>query len=109
MIKIVILAYLMGTYPMATQQEFQMYGNFSTMEECKKELNLQTRMTGVYDVTHDFVLQTEAKYDWVVAACVDERTGDRGAEIYPTYDYGKPEGVDELLNTLKDATPGLNV
>jgi len=108
MIKIVILAYLMGTTPTQTYQEFTMGHMFNTMEECKQELTMQTRIEGVYDVTHDFVMQTEAQYDWVMAGCVDAQ-GNRGAEIYPIYDYGKPRGVDELLKLLKDSRPGIGV
>ena len=108
MIKIVILAYLMGTVPTQTNQEFTMGQTFATMEQCTQELTLQTRVEGVYDVALDFVIQTQNNYDWVVAGCVDAQ-GNRGAEIYPIYDYGKPQGVDELLELLKDATPGFSV
>ena len=50
MYKILILAYLITQDPIATQQTFQMERTFDTMEECKKELMLQTRDNGTYDV-----------------------------------------------------------
>ena len=41
MYKIFILAYLIGSDPVITQQNFQMEGWYKNMEECKKELHLQ--------------------------------------------------------------------
>ena len=38
MFKILILAYLMGTNPVETQQTFQMELTFNTMSECKANL-----------------------------------------------------------------------
>ena len=51
--KILILAYLIGMDPVATQQTFQMQQTYNTMEDCKKELLLQTRDNGTYDWTKD--------------------------------------------------------
>ena len=77
MIKIIILAYMMNTHPMATAQEFQMGQTFETMEACKNELTLQSRgIPQVYDVTWDFVVQGDFKWDWLVAGCKSDTTGE---------------------------------
>ena len=55
MYKILILAYLITQDPIATQQTFQMQRTFDSMEDCKKELLLQTRDNGTYDVLWEFV------------------------------------------------------
>ena len=41
MFKILILAYLIGTNPVETQQTFQMEETYSTMSECKANLLVQ--------------------------------------------------------------------
>jgi len=38
MYKILILAYLIGSDPIATQQNFEMQGWYKTMDECQTEL-----------------------------------------------------------------------
>ena len=43
MYKLLILAYLITQSPIDTQQTFQMQQTYNTMEDCKKELLLQTR------------------------------------------------------------------
>ncbi|MBB22301.1 MAG: hypothetical protein CMN04_05315 [Roseibacillus sp.] len=109
MIKIVILAYMMNTNPMATAEEFQMGKTFETMEACKRELTLQSRgIPQVYDVTWDFVVQGDFKWDWVIAACVDEQTGEK-FKVFPAYDNGVPEGVEELLKATEEGyVPGID-
>ena len=109
MIKIVILAYLMGTQPIDTYREFQMGLTFDTMEQCKRELTLESRgVPQVYDVTWDFVVQGDFKWDWVLAACVDETSGEK-FKVFPAYDYGKPDGLDELLKTTEEGyLPGVD-
>ena len=50
MYKILVLAYLMGSSPIDTQQTFQMEKTYDTMSECKQELLLETKDNGTYDV-----------------------------------------------------------
>ena len=65
------------------------------MEECKKELLLQTRGNGTYDVLWEFVNDGEFKWDWLVAGCKNDETGEEFT-IEPTYPNGKPEELGGL-------------
>ena len=94
MYKILILAYMIGQSPIETQQTFQMQRTFDTMEDCKKELLLQTRENGTYDVLWEFVVDGNFKWDWLLAGCKNDATGEEFT-IEPTYPLGKP---DELLD-----------
>ena len=94
MYKILILAYLIGQDPLATQKTFTLDKNFESMEKCKKELLLKTKDNNTYDVLYDFVVKNEFKYDWLVAGCKNEKTGEEFI-IRPSYPEGKPE---ELQN-----------
>ena len=96
MYKILILAYLITQSPIETQQTFQMQRTFDTMEDCKKELLLQTRDNGTYDVLWDFVIKGDFKWDWLLAGCKNDDTGEEFT-IEPSYPLGKPqelEGID---------------
>ena len=93
--KILILAYLIGNSPIETQQTFQMKGWYKNMEECKKELLLQ-KPHGRYEVMNEFVIDGEFKWDWLVAGCKSDTTGEE-FKVWPTYPKGKPdelEGID---------------
>tara|TARA_B100000965_G_scaffold297834_1_gene256154 strand:- start:1357 stop:1671 length:315 start_codon:yes stop_codon:yes gene_type:complete len=103
MYKILILAYLITQDPIATQQTFQMEKTFNTMEECKAELTLQTRNNGTYDVLWEFVNDGDFKWDWLLAGCKNDVTGEEFT-IEPSYPLGKPkelEGLDFTDNRLK--------
>ncbi len=94
MYKILILAYLITQDPIATQQTFQMQQTYNTMEDWKKELLLQTRDNGTYDVLWEFVVDGNFKYDWLLAGWKNDLTGEEFT-IEPSYPLGKP---DELLD-----------
>lgn len=96
MYKILIVAYLVTQDPIATQQTFQMQRTFDTMEDCKNELLLQTRDNGTYDVLWEFVNDVDFKYDWLIAGCKNDETGEEFT-VEPSYPKGKPkelQGVD---------------
>jgi len=96
MYKILILAYLITQDPIATQQTFQMQRTFDTMEECKNELTLMDPVKGTYDVLWEFVNDGNFKWDWLMAGCKNDETGEEFV-IEPTYPKGKPkelEGID---------------
>ena len=90
--KILILAYLIGNSPIDTQQTFQMQGWYPTMEACKEEL-LKQKPDGRYEVMNEFVIDGEFKWDWIVAGCKSDTTGEE-FKVYPDYPKGKP---DELI------------
>ena len=94
MYKILILAYLIGQSPIDTQRTFQMEQTFSTMEECKAELLKTDPERKTYDVLWEFVDDMNFKYDWLMAGCKNDETGEE-FQIEPTYPKGKP---DELQN-----------
>ena len=100
MFKILILAYLMGTNPVDTQQTFQMELTFNTMSECKANL-LKQNKDKTYEVMREFVTDTDFKFDWLVAGCTNEETGEKFV-IYPTYPKGKPPELEGLEFDLKD-------
>ena len=94
MYKILILAYLIGQSPIETQQTFQMGQVFNTMKECKAELLKKDPVRDTYDVLWEFVNDMNFKYDWLMAGCKNDETGEE-FQIEPTYPKGKP---DELQN-----------
>ena len=79
----------------ATRATFQMQKTLDTIEECKKELLLQTRGNGTYDVLWEFVNDGEFKWDWLVAGCKNDQTGEEFI-IEPTYPKGKPEELEGI-------------
>jgi hypothetical protein len=96
MYKILILAYLIGQSPIETQQTFQMEKTFDTMEECKQELLLQDPIRETYDVVWEFVNDLDFTYDWLLAGCKNDITGEEFV-IEPSYPKGKPkelQGID---------------
>ena len=98
MFKILILAYLIGQDPVDTQKTFVINYKFETIEECKQELLLKTRDNNTYDVLYDFIVSNDFKYDWLVAGCKNDDTGEEFI-IEPSYPKGKP---DELKGIILD-------
>ena len=76
MYKILILAYLIGQSPIETQQTFQMQQTFNTMEEDKAEILKQDPDRRTYDVLWEFVNDMNFEYDWRMAGCKNEETGE---------------------------------
>ena len=97
MFKILILAYLMGTNPVETQQTFQMELTFNTMSECKANL-LSRNANKTYKVMREFVVDGQFKWDWLAAGCKNDETGEQYI-LEPTYPKGKP---DELIGIELD-------
>ena len=60
MYKILILAYLVGSDPVITQQNFEMEGWFKTMEKCQTEL-LSQHPDQTYRVMREFVEDNDFK------------------------------------------------
>ena len=100
MYKILILAYLIGQDPMTTQQNFEMKGWFKSMEQCQTHL-LEQHPDQTYKVTREFVTDSEFKWDWLVAGCTNEETGEKYM-LYPDYPRGKPKELEGLTFELKD-------
>ena len=96
MFKILILAYLMGQDPVDTQKTFILDNNFETMEECKQELLLKTRDDKTYDVLYGFVVMNNFEYDWLLAGCINDDTGEEFI-IEPTYPKRRPEELDGII------------
>lgn len=95
MYKLLILAYLIGQDPIATQQTFQMDRTFDTMAECKTELLKQDSSRGTYDVMWDFVNDMNFDYDWLAAGCKNDETGEEFI-VEPTYPKGRPDELEGL-------------
>ena len=95
MYKILILAYLIGQDPSSTMQTFQLDKEFATMEDCKKELLLKDTEKGTYDVMWEFVTDGEFKWDWLMAGCKNDITGEEFV-VEPTYPKGKPKELEGL-------------
>ena len=100
MYKILILAYLIGADPVITQQNFEMQGGYKTMQECQANL-LKQHPDQTYEVMREFVEDTNFKWDWLVAGCTNEETGEKFL-VYPTYPKGKPDELEGLEFELKD-------
>ena len=98
MYKILILAYMIGQSPIDTQQTFQMQRTFDTMEECKQELLLKDPVRDTYDVLWEFVNDGVFKWDWLVAGCKNDHTGEE-FRIESTYPKGKPKELEGLSFT----------
>jgi len=49
----------------------------------------------------EFVTDTDFKFDWLVAGCTNEETGEKFV-VYPTYPKGKPDELKGLEFDLKD-------
>lgn len=101
MYKILILAYLVGQDPTTTMTTFEMEKQFSSMEECKKELLIEDPMHGTYEVMREFIEDSDFKFDWLAAGCKNDETGDEYI-LEPAYPKGKPK---ELIGL--EIIPGL--
>ena len=95
MYKILILAYLIGQSPVDTQRTFQMEQTFDTMAECKAELSKKDPVRDTYDVLWEFVNDMNFQYDWLMAGCKNDETGEE-FQIEPSYPKGKPEELQGL-------------
>ena len=95
MYKILILAYLIGQSPVDTQRTFQMEQTFDTMAECKAELLKKDLVRDTYDVLWEFVNDMNFQYDWLMAGCKNDETGEE-FQIEPSYPKGKPEELQGL-------------
>ena len=95
MYKILILAYLIGQSPIETQRTFQMEKTFDTMEECKAELLLKDPVRDTYEVLWEFVNDMNFKYDWLMAGCKNDETGEE-FQIEQSYPKGKPKELEGL-------------
>ena len=100
MFKILILAYLMGTNPVETQQTFQMELTFNTMSECKANL-LSRNDNKTYKVMREFVVDGQFKWDWLAAGCKNDKTGEEFI-IKPFYPLGKPKELEGIEFDLKE-------
>jgi len=99
MIKIIIFAYIMGTLPEDTGKNFRLNRTFETMNECMEVLTenkMYPHLDGVYDITLKFVKKKEFEYDWILAKCKNTKTREEYV-IYPQYDNGIPEGIEEVF------------
>ena len=96
MFKILILAYLIGQDPVDTQKTFILGNNFKTMEECKQELLLNTGFNNTYDVLYNFIVSNDFRYDWLMAGCKNEDTGEEFI-IEPSYPKGKPNELKGII------------
>jgi len=76
---------------------------FDTMQECKAELLLQDPVRETYDVMWEFINDTDFKYDWLLAGCKNEATGEEFI-VQPSYPKGKPKELQGL-----DLIPGLSI
>jgi len=99
MFKILILAYLIGQDPVDTQKTFVLNYKFETIEECKQKLLFKTRDNNTYDVLYDFIVSNDFRYDWLMAGCKNDDTGEEFI-IEPSYPKGKP---DELKGIILDS------
>ena len=100
MYRILILAYLIGNDPIATQQNFEMQGWYKTMDECQTEL-LKQHPDQSFQVMREFVVDNNFKWDWLVAGCTNEETGEKFM-VFPEYPNGKPSELEGLTFELKD-------
>ena len=85
---------MIGHSPIETQQTFQLEGYFKSMSECKANLLLQNP-NGSYEVMNEFVIDGEFKWDWLVAGCKNDQTGEE-FRVEPTYPKGKPKELEGL-------------
>ena len=100
MFKILILAYLMGTNPVETQQTFQMELTFNTMSECKANL-LSQHPDQTYEVMKEFVIDGQFKWDWLAAGCKNDETGETYI-LEPSYPLGKPDELKGVELDIKE-------
>ena len=106
MYTLIILAFMVNTDPVVTQNWFfngtdQGVIIYDDLESCVQDLTEQSYVDGVYDVTYDMINALDFTFDWVIASCVHREEGVH-ATIHPTYDYGVPEVLtDVIIDELK--------
>ncbi len=106
MYTLIILAFMVNTDPVITQNWFfngtdQGVIIYDDLETCVQDLTEQSYVDGVYDVTYDMINALDFTFDWVIAGCVHREEGVH-ATIHPTYDYGVPEVLaDVIIDELK--------
>ena len=106
MYTLIILAFMVNTDPVVTQNWFFNGTNqgviiYDDLESCVQDLTEQSYVDGVYDVTYDMINALDFTFDWVIAGCVHREEGVH-ATIHPTYDYGVPEVLtDVIIDELK--------
>ena len=106
MYTLIILAFMVNTDPVVTQNWFfngtdQGVIIYDDLESCVQDLTEQSYVDGVYDVTYDMINALDFTFDWVIAGCVHREEGVH-ATIHPTYDYGVPEVLtDVIIDELK--------
>ena len=100
MFKILILAYLIGTNPVDTQQTFQMEETYSSMSECKANL-LAQHPDQTYEVMKEFVIDGQFKWDWLAAGCKNDETGETYI-LEPSYPLGKPDELKGVELDIKE-------
>ena len=106
MYTLIILAFMVNTDPVVTQNWFfngtdQGVIIYDDLETCVQDLTEQSYVDGVYDVTYDMINALDFTFDWVIAGCVHREEGVH-ATIHPTYDYGVPEVLaDVIIDELK--------
>ena len=101
MYTLIILAFMVNTDPVVTQNWFfngtdQGVIIYDDLEPGGQDLTEQSYVEGVYDVTYDMINALDFTFDWVIAGCVHREEGVH-ATIHPTYDYGVPEVLDDVI------------
>ena len=89
---------MIGHSPMDTQQHFQMEKTFDTMKECKEHL-LEQKPDGRFEVMNEFVVDMQFKWDWLVAGCKNDETGEKFL-VLPDYPKGKPKELEGFVLDL---------
>ena len=80
--------------PMARKKAKNLFG------ECQANL-LKQHPDQTYEVMREFVEDNNFKWDWLVAGCTNEETGEKFM-VYPTYPKGKPPELEGLEFEIKD-------
>ena len=75
-------------------------GKYKTMSECQANL-LSQHPDKSYQVMREFVEDNNFKWDWLVAGCTNEETGEKYM-VFPEYPKGKPPELEGLEFELKD-------
>lgn len=86
---------MVGQDPSTTMTTFEMEKQFSSMEECKKELLIKDPTRGTYDVMWEFIEDSNFRYDWLAAGCRNDETGEQFI-LEPIYPKGKPKELEGL-------------
>ena len=85
----------MGHSPIETQTTFEMQQQFDTMAECKQHLLTKDPVRDTFDVMWELINDTNFDYDWLLAGCKNDITGEEFV-VEPTYPKGKPDELKGL-------------